>query len=44
MDTVSDVNTRVETLAASTEEIAASAELVITSSENVKERINELTK
>ena len=42
MDTVGNINTRIENLAAATEEIAASADLILVTAGIVKESLAEL--
>ena len=43
LDTISEVNGRTENLAAVTQEIAASADMILASSNNVKESLNEFS-
>ncbi len=42
MTTVSEINGRIEGLAAATEEIAASADLILGTADSVKHRLGEL--
>ena len=42
MDITTDINLRVDSLAASTEQIAASAEVILTTSDDVKDRLGAL--
>ena len=42
MTVVTDINERVDSLAASTEEIAASADMILDTSKDVQERLNRL--
>ena len=42
MDITTDINLRVDSLAASTEQIAASAEVILTTSDDVKDRLGTL--
>lgn len=44
LDTISEVNVRTENLAAVTEEIAASADMILASSNNVKESLGEFSR